>query len=166
MNKKISSKRARCLDAIAAGLPERASTLTRLFFVTSKTGITRTEGTLLHALSERPHRITELALRVGISQPAVTQLANRLETRGWVTRAVDRTDRRAVIVRLTASGRAAANRMHHEYRALMRTNMAELEEEDLETLRRALEILDQVIERLGADPIARPTPTVPAAASD
>lgn len=160
MNRRISSKRARCLDDIAAGLPERASTLTRFFFATSKTGITRTEGALLHALSEQPHRITELALRVGITQPAVTQLANRLEHRGWVTRAVDRADRRAVLVRLTPSGRAAANRMHDEYRALMRTHMAELDEEELETLRHALEVLDHLIERLAADPVVRQRPSV------
>jgi DNA-binding MarR family transcriptional regulator len=151
VEQKIPLKRRRSLDAIATGLPERASMLTRLFFAASKTGISRTEGTVLHALAEGPHRITELAFRVGITQPAVTQLVNRLEQRGWVVRTVDPADRRAVLVDLSAKGRKATDRMHQEYGTVMRAHMQILTDKELATLTQALDLLDHLIECFKGD---------------
>src|SRR4026209_2306541 len=77
-----SRRVSRHLDELAVALPQRASALTRIFFARPSTGPSRTEVGLLAALSTRPYRITELAAREGITQPAVTQLGNRLERRG------------------------------------------------------------------------------------
>jgi DNA-binding MarR family transcriptional regulator len=58
-----------------------------------------------------PCRLTELAMREGVTQPAMTQLVSRLQAEGLVTRSADPTDGRVVQVRITDAGRAAlANR--------------------------------------------------------
>jgi DNA-binding MarR family transcriptional regulator len=141
--------RSRQLDELAAALPQRASALTRLFFARTSTGLSRTEVGLLAALSSRPHRITELAAREGITQPAVTQLVNRLQRRGWVERRTDPGDGRVVLVALTGAGREALERVRAEYRALLHEEMAALDDEEIEMLAAAVEILDRLIDRLG-----------------
>ncbi|HEY2073842.1 MAG TPA: MarR family transcriptional regulator [Gaiellaceae bacterium] len=110
--------------------------------------MSRTEAGLLNMLYERPCRITELAAREGITQPAVTQLVNRLEARGWVVRTTDPDDRRAVLVELTSIGLEAFEHLRADYRALMRSYMSDLNDDELETLSHALEILDRVVDRL------------------
>src|SRR5215831_14592023 len=92
--------RGRRLDEIAEALPQRAAALSRLFLTRSSIGVSRTEVGVLNALVTRPCRITELAAREGVTQPAITLLVNRLAARGWVHRATDPTDRRVVLVEL------------------------------------------------------------------
>jgi DNA-binding MarR family transcriptional regulator len=53
-----------------------------------------------------PSRLTVLAAREGVTQPAMTQLITRLEDAGLVRRAADPADGRAVIVAITDEGRA------------------------------------------------------------
>jgi DNA-binding MarR family transcriptional regulator len=140
--------RGQRLDEIAEALPQRAAALSRLFLTRSSIGISRTEAGVLYALSIRPCRVTELAAREAVTQPAITLLVNRLEQRGWVERAADESDRRVVLVELTRRGRDVFDRMRDEYRALLHEDMATLPNADVETLARAVEILDGLIERL------------------
>jgi len=140
--------RIRKVDDIAEELPQRAATLARLFLTRTSLGISRTEAGVLRAVSAEPQRITDLAAGEGVTQPAITLLVNRLEQRGWVTRATDRADRRAVLVTLTALGRDVFDRMRAEYRALLHEEMATLGDEDVETLARAIDVLDELIARL------------------
>jgi DNA-binding MarR family transcriptional regulator len=149
MKTTLTRKRSRQLEEIALALPQRASALTRLFFARGEAEVSRTEAGLLAALSSRAHRITELAAREGITQPAVTQLVNRMQQRGWVDRDTDPTDGRAVLVKLTASGRQALERVRAQYRTLLHEEMATLDDRELETLANAVAILDRLIERLG-----------------
>src|SRR5919109_3216879 len=92
------------LDEIAEALPQRATTISRLFLMHTSVEISRTELGVLRCLFERPRRITELAAREGVTQPAITMLVNRLEERGWVARGSDPNDGRAVLVTLTPDG--------------------------------------------------------------
>jgi DNA-binding MarR family transcriptional regulator len=147
--KTLSRKRSAQLDELAAALPQRASALTRLFFASTSTGLSRAEVGVLAALSARPYRITELAAREGITQPAVTQLVNRLQRRDWVERRTDPGDGRVVLVALTEAGLEALGRVRADYRALLHEEMAALDDEEVETLAAAVEILDGLIERLG-----------------
>jgi DNA-binding MarR family transcriptional regulator len=140
--------RIRQVDDIAEELPQRAATLARLFLTRSSLGISRTEAGVLRAVSTQPRRITDLAAGEGVTQPAITLLVNRLEERGWVVRAADRADRRAVLVRLTPLGREVFDQMRAEYRALLHEEMATLGDDDVETLARAIEVLDELIARL------------------
>lgn len=51
-----------------------------------------------------PQRITELAALQGVAQPSMTAVIGGLEQAGFVERAPDPTDRRAVLVSVTAAG--------------------------------------------------------------
>ena len=57
-----------------------------------------------------PCRLTPLAIREGVTQPAMTQLIARLEGDGLVTRDPDTADRRVVRVGITDAGRAVLTR--------------------------------------------------------
>jgi len=54
-----------------------------------------------------PSRLTLLAAREGVTQPAMTQLISRLEDSGLVRREADPADGRVVLVALTDQGRAS-----------------------------------------------------------
>jgi DNA-binding MarR family transcriptional regulator len=136
------------VEEIAEALPVRAAALSRLFVTHTSAGISRTEIGVLHVLSERPRRITELAAREGVTQPAITLLVNRLENRDLVARTSDPLDRRAVLVELTPGGHELLDQLRAEYRALLHEDMAALDDDDVAALARAVEILEEVIERL------------------
>ncbi|MEA2199220.1 MAG: hypothetical protein QOJ25_3271 [Solirubrobacteraceae bacterium] len=140
--------RTRQLDDIAEALPQRVATLTRLFLTRTSLSISRTEAGVMRALSAQPQRITELAAAEGVSQPGITLLVNRLADRGWVARGSDPRDGRAVLVTLTPAGREVIEGLRAEYRALMHEEMATLGDEEVETLARAIDVLDVLIERL------------------
>lgn len=142
------AKRRRRVDEIAVALPQRASALSRLFLAHTGVEISRTEAGVMGALFERPRRITELAAHEGVTQPGITVLVNRLERRGWVERQPDATDARAVLVRLTRPGHQVVEGLRVEYRALLHEELATLPDGDVEALARAVDILDELIERL------------------
>jgi DNA-binding MarR family transcriptional regulator len=136
------------LDDIAEALPQRAAALSRLFLAQTSAGISRTEVGVVSALAVRPHRITELAAGEGLTQPAITRLVDRLQDRGWVGRQSDPDDGRVVMVRLTPAGQEMYGRLRAEYRALVHEEMAALADADVETLARAIDVLDELIARL------------------
>jgi DNA-binding MarR family transcriptional regulator len=137
------------LEEIAEGLPQRASALSKIFLKRTSIPVSRTEVGVLRSLRPRPRRITELAAEERVTQPAITLLVNRLAERGWVERTTDPSDRRAVLVMLTPAGEEAFDRLKAEYRALLHEEMAALDDEEVETLAKAVGILDRLIERLG-----------------
>jgi DNA-binding MarR family transcriptional regulator len=148
MERSVPIARGRRLDEIAEALPTRAATLSRLFLRQASVAVTRTEAGVLYALRAQPFRITELAEREGVTQPAITLLVNRLEERGWLSRGADPKYGRAVLVSLTPAGESVIDRLRGEYRALLHEDMATLDDDEVETLARAIEILDGLIERL------------------
>jgi DNA-binding MarR family transcriptional regulator len=144
-----TKERSRQLDEIAVALPQRAAALLRLFLTRTTIPISRIETSVLVALEQHPRRITELAARERVTQPAITLLVNRLEQKGWAERQIDPGDRRVVLVTLTQEGEDVLARLRSEYRALFHEEMATMPDEDICALARAIEILDGLIERLG-----------------
>jgi DNA-binding MarR family transcriptional regulator len=140
--------RGRRLDEIAEALPQGASAISRLFLAHTTVELSRTEANVMRALSERPRRVTDLALAEGVTQPAMTLLVNRLQERDWVQRSEDPADRRAVLVGMSKSGALVFEQLRAEYRALLHEEMALLDDEDVEVLARATEILDGLVDRL------------------
>jgi DNA-binding MarR family transcriptional regulator len=70
-------------------------------------GVSLTAGSTLGLLLRSgPLRLTALAEREAVSQPAMTGLVSRLQAAGLVARRADPSDGRAVLVELTAAGRA------------------------------------------------------------
>lgn len=108
-------------------------------------GLSMREYDVLYTLSKCPAvklglesdgtRMGELQGGVLLSQPALSRLVDRLESRGFVERVSDESDRRAVRVRLTpagaevqqAVGRSHARSVDREMRALIPDEQRELE---------------------------------------
>jgi DNA-binding MarR family transcriptional regulator len=160
----VSERRGARIDEIAEALPVRAAMLSRLFLAQSSIRVSRTEAGVLRALAEAPCRITELAARESVTQPAITLLVNRLADRGWVRRESDPLDGRVVLVTLTDKGRAVWDRLLREYRALLHEEMASLDDDDVKVLARAVEILDYLIARIRG--VERPTRALAEGASE
>lgn len=110
-------------------------------------GVSATSLSVLNRLSDAgPLRVTELASREGVSQPAMTTLVDRLEEREWATRSVDPTDRRATLVAVTTTGRqhiAAHRRARAE---IIGDRMAALSVPDQRSLGAALPALRRLMD--------------------
>jgi len=104
------------LDTASLGVVVRVISLSRAF-LRQATGalapldLELFEYDVLSALRRqgRPYALpaTGLARETGLSSGAMTHRIDKLESRGLVTRAADKSDRRAVIVSLTNAGRRA-----------------------------------------------------------
>ena len=86
--------------------------LVRLFRrLSPASGLSLTAASTLHRLAhDGPARLTELATRQGVTQPAMTQLVTRLQDAGFVERRPDSADGRVVRVRITDAGAAELSR--------------------------------------------------------
>lgn len=148
MHSVTPERRTGHLDEVAEALPKRVVALSRLFLRRTGTDISRTEVSVMSAISDGPRRITELACFTGVTQPAISLLVNRLQERGWVVREPDPADRRAVRVALTSAGAETFARLQAEYRALMHEEMASLSDDEIEILARATQVIDHLINQL------------------
>lgn len=91
-------------------------------------------------------RISYLAGEEHVSQPAMTQLVNRLERDGRVARTRDQQDRRAVLVSLTQNGRDAfESRIQHRIQSIMGL-IANLEPEQRELLYVASDAISELVD--------------------
>jgi DNA-binding MarR family transcriptional regulator len=92
--------------------------------------------------------VSELAQQQRVAQPSMTGLVQRLEHEGWVDRRPDPDDGRASRVGITGAGRAALD----EYRRIaadrVRPHLGELSAFDRATLARAVELMQQLSERI------------------
>ncbi|MGN6795726.1 MAG: MarR family winged helix-turn-helix transcriptional regulator [Streptosporangiaceae bacterium] len=107
-----------------------------------------------------PQRITTMAVAQGVSQPSMTQLVQRLEQRGLVTRTSDPSDGRVALVSLTDEGRAAlaARRLRNARRVA--ELLADLPDDDVQALSDALAaVLPRMRERVGDTRVVSGTAT-------
>lgn len=73
---------------------------------TADRGFSLTTASTLATLDrDGSQRLSDLAVREGVTQPSMTALVTRLERDGLATRGDDPTDRRAVVVTITDAGR-------------------------------------------------------------
>ena len=77
-------------------------------------GLSRAEYLVLRGVARgrfggrgEPVRAAKLSEMLEVSRPAVTRVLNGLESRGLITRSIDRDDRRSINVELTEAGRKA-----------------------------------------------------------
>jgi len=66
---------------------------------------------LLSILSIRPRMLTDLASMQGVSLPTMSSSISAMVERGWVKRGAPEDDRRVVMIEVTATGRAALERV-------------------------------------------------------
>jgi len=98
-------------------------------------------------LSGEPYRMspTELAEIVLRSSGGMTQILDRLESAGLVRRAADRSDRRKVLVELSAAGLRTAKDANASYRRERERILSELSDGEVDDLDRAVHRLLDVL---------------------
>jgi DNA-binding MarR family transcriptional regulator len=143
-----SSPRSEAIDLVAGTLLARANRLTRLLMRSGAHELSRTEAGVLSTLVDGPRRITELAATETLAQPTVTQLVDKLEGRGLVTRGSAAVDRRVVMVAISDLGRERLEELRAVIRASMREALAGLPDAELTELAHAAETLGGLIEKL------------------
>jgi DNA-binding MarR family transcriptional regulator len=129
-----------------SGLERFVRVLRRL---TNPGGLSLTAASTLFRLDEvGAHRLSDLAVAEGVSQPGMTQLISRLEREGLAVRKSDPTDGRVVVVEITAAGR---ERMRHRRQARaekLSELLADLSAEDRAAILKSLQIADRLVEPL------------------
>ena len=143
--------RAEAIDLVASKLLGRAARLTRLLMRSGAHEISRTEVGVLATLSEGPRRITQLAMTEALAQPTVTQLIDKLEGRGLVSRSRSAEDGRVVLVEITTPGAEALEGVRALIRANMREALADLPDGELTELAHAADTMGSLIEKLMPD---------------
>lgn len=83
-------------------------------------------------------RVSHLAHHLGIAPRSATEVADALETLGLLARSPDPTDRRAVLLTLTAEGRQVVARARDRRRAAAQEALSVLDDQDRAELRRIL----------------------------
>lgn len=107
--------------------------------------------------SSPPMTPAELADRLALARPTVSNLLRDLEASGHVTRTRSEADGRSVILNLTEQAKAVQDAFQRGRAQVVTSAWAELEEDDRVALTTAAPSLRRLAERLHAD-----TPSTPA----
>ena len=99
---------------------------------------------------EGPQRLTDLADREAVTQPAMTQLVSRLERDGLVQRGTSATDGRATVVSVTDAGRDVVERRRAERAQTFEKLLAQLSAEDRASINAAIPALVRLVEQVPA----------------
>jgi DNA-binding MarR family transcriptional regulator len=110
--------------------------------LSAPSGMSMTAAATLATIERNgPSRLTVLASREGVTQPAMTQLISRLEDGGLARREADPGDGRVVLVALTDEGRAALARRRADRADRLAVVLAQLSAEHRTALAAALPAL-------------------------
>ena len=99
---------------------------------------------------EEPRSMSMIAKRLNVTVGTLTTNMNSLEDKGYINRQRSTQDKRVVLVVLTEKGRKAF--FHHRdfHRKMIKAIVKDLDEDDMKTLIRCLQALDDFFEREGA----------------
>jgi DNA-binding MarR family transcriptional regulator len=107
---------------------------------------------LLSILCERPRMLTELAGLQGVSLPTMSNSISAMEERGWVRRtAPAEHDRRVAMIEVTATGRAALDRVARAAEAHLAEMLAPVDVTSRRRLHNGLGVLRKIF---AAEPAA------------
>lgn len=111
-------------------------------------GINRTDARCLDVLDQRgPLSAGELARECGLTTGAMTTLLDRMEELGYLRRTAHPTDRRRVMVELTAKARRRAEQIYGPVGAEGRELLACLSDRQLELIRDVMVTARELLER-------------------
>jgi DNA-binding MarR family transcriptional regulator len=112
---------------------------------------------LLSTLALQAHTLTELARLQGVSLPTMSDSVTTMAQRGWVRRTIASKDRRSVVIEVTATGRAALDRVGRSAEAHLAVALAPLDATSRRRLQAGLGVLGKVFtSRPAADGRNRP----------
>jgi DNA-binding MarR family transcriptional regulator len=89
---------------------------------------------------------SDVATRERIQRPTATRVLARLEEQGLIARTADLWDRRSSLVEVTAEGRALLDELRTRKTAFLAQRMERLTPEERETLDRAADILERMLD--------------------
>ena len=89
---------------------------------------------------------SELADRERIKRPTATRLIGTLEESGYVTRTADIVDRRSALIAITPEGRELMRTLRTRKDLYLAQRLRKLSAEDRETLDRAADLLERLLE--------------------
>jgi DNA-binding MarR family transcriptional regulator len=134
--------------ADAAIQADLATTVQRLFAGLrwlNPPGLSLTAASTLGRLErDGGHRLTDLAVREGVTQPAMTQLVSRLEREGLALRVSDPQDGRVVLVEATDAARELLHHRRAERAGRMNELLATLSPQEQHAIEAALPVLNRL----------------------
>ncbi|MEV4625817.1 MarR family transcriptional regulator [Micromonospora sp. NPDC049523] len=121
--------------------------------LTTPDGLSLTAASTLYRLDEfGAHRLSDLAVAEGVTQPGMTQLVSRLQRDGLAERGSDPADRRVVVVDITEAGRDLVRHRRAIRAEKLAQLLADLGPEERAAVVTSLQVLDRLAAR------AEPTP--------
>jgi DNA-binding MarR family transcriptional regulator len=118
--------------------------------------LTMPQAQALKILRLGPLCTGDLAVRLRISAPAVTQLTDRLTRKQLIERRAVDGDRRSVLVALTVRGRRAVDRFRERRNTIFGGAMAELDNEDRRSVALSLSKVVAALEKLDSETALEP----------
>ena len=123
---------------------------------------------VLRELSNGPMFMTQIARLTGVTRGAATGMVDKLVSMGLTERLEDPTNRRLVLVKLTADGAALQERVHERTLSRVRTVTRHLDAEEMASLDRVLAALDKGLDEAARNgeempPVERSTADLPSA---
>jgi DNA-binding MarR family transcriptional regulator len=110
-------------------------------------GLTPTSVAALATIERHgPLTPSEIAEIERVKRPTVTRTLGCLEREGLIDRARDPADRRSALVSVNGAGRERLRRLRSRKNAYLARRMRDLNDEEVETLERAAEILERMRE--------------------
>lgn len=100
------------------------------------------QSAVLSRLRGGPKTVGELATAEGVRAPSMTQIINRMEEAGWVTRSEGQV--RGRMVQITEAGRSVAVAVREERAARLARRCEGLTADDLAALEAVLPVLDRI----------------------
>jgi DNA-binding MarR family transcriptional regulator len=134
-------------DRIGEALDQAADVAIR--YLSERAGLTMAASAVLNRLNrEGPSRLTVLATKEGVSQPSMTQLIQRMERQGLVTRMTDTEDGRVALVALTEEGIAVLEARKQVRRDRLADLLTTLTADEARALALAAEVALPILRRL------------------
>lgn len=115
----------------------------------TRSGITPTRLAALSALTRYPDGVRQgdLAELMNISAPSMTRLVEIMEEAGWLERRRDPADQRCLLLVLTAVGHTTIDTLRDEAATQLRTELADLTEDERLALAAAVPVLRKLADR-------------------
>ena len=115
----------------------------------TRSGITPTRLAALAALTRHPDglRQGDLAELMNVSAPSMTRLVEILCKAGWIERARDPEDQRALRLVLSEQGRSTLDTLRHESASVLSSELAHLDDAERAVLAAAVPVLRKLADR-------------------
>ena len=102
-------------------------------------------------ISSGPLPMSQIGRRLMISKPNMTSIINNLIREGKVERLPEETDRRIIRISITKKGRGFMQHYKKAMGDVIKTNLSQLSEQDLERLYHALEEMKDITSKISED---------------